>query len=235
MTCPICAAEEASPFGTKHGYSMQRCAQCDSLYVDPMPGGAELDAFYQAYHKTGQYRAKLKSKTRRARNRIRRIRWRGRGRRFIDVGCNVGFAVEAARQLGFDALGVDVDQAAISEARELFPDARFRAADVTDLAAQGERFDVVYCSEVIEHLAEPRPFVVALNRILAPNGRAFITTPNIAHRSLPIELIESDEIRPPEHLLYFNPRSLEILLAEAGFTSIRRQWTNKPTLKMVAR
>ena len=234
MTCPICENDASKPFGTKNGYALEECTRCGSLFVDPMPSAAELSAFYQDYHKTAQYRSKLASKTRRAKNRIRRIRWRGQGKSFIDVGCNVGFAVEAARQLGFDALGVDVDEIAISEARGLFPAARFEVADVEDLAASGKVFDVVYCSEVVEHLADPRPFVAALRRILAPGGRSFITTPNIAHRSLPDDLMTSDEIRPPEHLLYFNPESLTGLLERAGFRSTHLQWTNKPTLKIIA-
>ncbi len=234
MNCPICANDTSTPFGTKNGYTLERCTRCDSLYVNPMPSAAELAAFYQDYHKTAQYRAKLASKIRRAKNRIRRIQWRRQGKSFIDVGCNVGFAVEAARRLGFEAIGVDVDEVAINEARGLFPAARFEVADVLDLAASGEVFDVVYCSEVVEHLADPGPFVAALRQILAPGGRSFITTPNIAHRSLPDDLMTSDEIRPPEHLLYFTPDSLRGLLERAGFRSTQIQWTNKPTLKIIA-
>lgn len=234
MNCPICENETAQPFGTKNGYALEKCSRCESLFVNPMPSATELSAFYQDYHKTAQYRSKLASKIRRAKKRIRRVRWRGKGKSFIDVGCNVGFAVEAARQLGFDAVGVDVDEIAISEARSLFPAARFEVADVITLAAEGAVFDVVYCSEVVEHLADPRPFVAALKQILAPGGRSFITTPNIAHASLPADLMTSDEIRPPEHLLYFTPSSLTDLLADAGFRSTHLQWTNKPTLKVIA-
>ena len=81
----------------------------DLTYVDPMPTTAELSEFYREYYKTGQYRQKLDSKVRRARRRIRRVKRRVVGSRFIDVGCNVGFAVEAARQCGFEALGIDID------------------------------------------------------------------------------------------------------------------------------
>ena len=235
MNCPICDAAAARPYGVKNGFEISECGACASLFVDPMPSPEVLDAFYQNYHKTAQYRSKLPSKLRRAKNRIRRVAWRRRGRTFIDVGCNVGFAVEAARRLGFDAVGIDVDQAAIAEARALFPEARFEVADVIDLARDDARFDVVYCSEVVEHLADPLPFATALRQILAPAGRAFLTTPNIAHPSLPETLMESEEIRPPEHLLYFNPSSFELLLTNAGFRSTHHQWTNKPTLKVVAR
>ena len=134
------------------------------------------------------------------------MRRRTRGRRFLDAGCNAGFATEAARTLGFDALGVDVDPVTIDTARQLFPKARFAAEDIATLATRGEQFDVLYCSEVIEHLPRPLPFLHSLRQLLAPGGRALLTTPDLGHRSLPEHLIGTEMIRPPEHLLYFDPR-----------------------------
>ncbi len=200
-----------------------------------MPSTEVLAAFYDRYHKTRQYTAKLDSKVRRARRRIRRLKRRTKGRSFIDVGCNAGFAVAAARECGLDAVGVDIDAAAIGEARRLFPNCRFERCDVAEVEGA---FDIVYSSEVVEHLREPALFLAHLRRILAPAGVAFLTTPNMRHRSLPRqaeELIASDAIRPPEHLLYLGRKATTALLRRAGFEDVRYLWNLKPTLKVLVR
>lgn len=232
--CPVCGALDHSPFGSKSGYHLAACGACGALFVNPMPGANELAAFYDSYHKTGQYTAKLDSKVRRARRRLRRLRRTAAGRRFIDVGCNVGFAVAAAQSCGFDALGIDIDNAAIESARALFPDCRFARCDVAEVEGS---FDVAYCSEVIEHLPEPVPFLAAIRRALAPGGLIYVTTPDMAHRSqprTPRELLASDVIRPPEHLLYLDRRSTKIILERCGFKRVWFPLSINTALKAIA-
>ncbi len=119
--------------------------------------------------------------------------------------------------------------------RRLFPDCRFEHRDVADVAAE---FDVIYCSEVIEHLPQPIPFLRALRSILAPGGVVFLTTPDMGHRSLPRgarDLIATEEIRPPEHLLYLGRPALSAMLEESGFGDVRFMLNLEPTLKVLAR
>lgn len=237
--CPCCGERSTTFYGEKNSHQLYGCGACGALAVAPMPSDDELAAFYHDYHKTKQYAAKIDSKLRRAKRRIKmlRSRSRGKGMRLLDAGCNVGFATEAARRLGLDALGVDVDAVAIERARGLFPKARFELADIGTLAEAGERFDLVYCSEVIEHQPRPLAFLRALRECLVHGGRALITTPDMGHRSLPRSpehMLGTDMIRPPEHLLYFNARAAESALTHSGFTHVRFLTTFKPTLKILA-
>ena len=233
--CPSCATGPGRPFGHKDGFSLYTCETCELTYVAPMPTTAELSEFYREYYKTGQYRQKLDSKVRRARRRIRRVKRRVGGSRFIDVGCNVGFAVEAARQCGFEALGIDIDAVAIDEARSLFSDCRFEHCSAEAVAASGQQYDVVYCSEVIEHLPDVAVFLQAIRKLVAERGLVFITTPDLGHRSVRRDPYAVDFIRPPEHLLYFTRRSIERVMRRQGFTRVGFQQSLKPTLKVLAR
>ena len=63
-----------------------------------MPTDSDLNNFYNNYFKTKQYTSKLQSKIRRAKKRLKSIRKYSKGNKFIDVGCNVGFAVEAGNR-----------------------------------------------------------------------------------------------------------------------------------------
>jgi SAM-dependent methyltransferase len=235
MHCPCCPGVERRAVGAKDGFALFECAVCSLLYVDPMPDDETLARFYRHYHKTAQYTAKLDAKRRRAARRIRRLSRRVRGNRFLDVGCNAGFAVEAARQAGFDATGIDIDTDAIAQAQTLFPAATFEAISLEALAATGQTWDLVYCSEVIEHLRRPRDFVAALAGVVAPGGLLFLTTPDMGHFTLPRDRLAWDNVRPPEHLLYFNRRSLRRLLGTQGFIDVRIALNFKPTLKVTAR
>jgi len=56
---------------------------------------------------------------------------------------------------------------------------------IQKIAVEGEQFDLIYCSEVIEHLPSLHDFVNALYGALDKNGVLYLTTPDIGHYSLP--------------------------------------------------
>jgi Zn ribbon nucleic-acid-binding protein len=45
--CPICQANQTTPFYSKNGYTIVECAACRMRFVSPMPTPAELTAHYQ--------------------------------------------------------------------------------------------------------------------------------------------------------------------------------------------
>lgn len=72
--------------------------------------------------------------------------------RALDVGCAKGFLVEALRDRGVEAFGVDVSAYALGEVREdLRPYVRLADAGALD---PSERYDLVTCIEVVEHMEE---------------------------------------------------------------------------------
>lgn len=81
---------------------------------------------------------------------------------------------------GHQVLGVDAHELSISEARSrhVLPNLSFQAREVEDLVRNHLLFDVIVCSEVLEHLHRPQDFLIALNKLLRPDGALIITTPN---------------------------------------------------------
>lgn len=74
------------------------------------------------------------------------------GRRSLDVGCATGFVVEGLRELGFDAIGVDVSQYAVEHAAQ-GARGHIRHGDISRrLPFRDGRFDVVTVFETLEHL-----------------------------------------------------------------------------------
>lgn len=65
-----------------------------------------------------------------------------------------------------------------AHATELLPNAAFTAANLEDIAIDlGERFDLVICADVIEHLLNPDPCLQFIRRHMSSNGVLVISTP----------------------------------------------------------
>lgn len=102
------------------------------------------------------------------------------GRRALDMGCGAGLLAEPLARLGAAVTGIDAASETIAAARAhaaasgLAIDYRQGGVE----AAAGAPFDLVTCLEVIEHVADPAPFVAALAECVAPGGLLILSTPN---------------------------------------------------------
>ncbi len=102
------------------------------------------------------------------------------GKRALDVGCGAGLLAEPLKRLGAQVTAIDAAAENIAVAREhagasgLAID--YRAGGVEVVA--GERFDLVTCLEVIEHVSDPAAFITGLAAALAENGLLILSTPN---------------------------------------------------------
>jgi SAM-dependent methyltransferase len=99
----------------------------------------------------------------------------------LDVGCGTGdHLTYPLALLNHQVLGVDFHEASIQEARcrYVLPNLTFRSGQLDVLLQERSVFDLVICSEVLEHLYQPKEFLCALRRMVRPNGALIITTPN---------------------------------------------------------
>ena len=108
------------------------------------------------------------------------------GLKILDIGCGGGLLAEPIARLGASVTGIDVTDSAIiaakAHAETMQLSINYQTITSEELAASGVIFDVIYASEVIEHVVDRPIFVNAIAKMLAPNGVVIITTIN---RSLP--------------------------------------------------
>jgi SAM-dependent methyltransferase len=104
--------------------------------------------------------------------------------RALEVGCGAGrIAIELARR-GFQVDGLDVEPRVVEQAAELAASAGVAAKFfVADFSKPDPRFpdatyDLVVCSEVLEHVEPWREVVDNIARVLKPGGLLVLTTPN---------------------------------------------------------
>jgi SAM-dependent methyltransferase len=103
----------------------------------------------------------------------------------LDAGCGSGAFTIGAARLGYRALGVSWDERNQKKALERakscgVPNADFQVLDVRNLQLRADwvgAFDVVICTEVIEHILDDAKLLHDLANCLCPGGRLLLTTP----------------------------------------------------------
>jgi SAM-dependent methyltransferase len=147
------------------------------------------------------------------------------GARLLEVGCGGGGALRVLRQLGWEAEGVDFDEAAVARARE-----RGLPVRLGTVAAQrysDGHFQAVVMSHVLEHVHDPRGLLAECRRVLADGGALVVVTPNTASRGHARFGPHWFALEPPRHLLLFDARNLRRLAEEAGFRVERLRTTSR--------
>lgn len=99
--------------------------------------------------------------------------------RVLDAGCDAGVLAGLLLDRGCQVVGVDVRSSSIELARQRCPTAQFHVRDIRSLRLD-EHFDVVVCTDVLEHLVEPER-KRAITRLLAhlePGGLMVVSFPS---------------------------------------------------------
>ena len=101
------------------------------------------------------------------------------GKAALDVGCGAGLLAEPLARLGAKVTAVDAAPELIEAARAHSAgqglEIDYRASPVEQIEGQ---FDLITAMEVIEHVADPASFLVAIAARLAPEGLLILSTPN---------------------------------------------------------
>jgi len=138
------------------------------------------------------------------------------GDRALDLGCGTGEFTAALARAGAEVVGADVAEAALTRARARHPELDFRLVPIDGpLPFSDNAFDLVWASEVIEHVADTE-----VRRVLAPRGRLLITTPSHGRLLLAVGGIERYSEPLGDHLHLYSKRSLRSLLEDFGFDGI---------------
>jgi SAM-dependent methyltransferase len=143
------------------------------------------------------------------------------GDRALDLGCGTGGFTALLALAGADTVGADVAEAALERARRAHPELRFvRVAIEGPLPFDDHAFDLVWASEVIEHVADTARWLSEVRRVLTPGGRLLLTTPN--HGRIRVLLHGLERYSEPlgDHLHLYTRRSLAQTLEEFGFAEM---------------
>ena len=154
----------------------------------------------------------------------------GPGRRVLDVACGPGHIGEQLRSRGNYVVGVEVSAAAAQEARTKLDEVHsFDVEDPWPAEVLEQSFDVVVLGEVLEHIFDPVEVLRVVHRVLAPNGRVVITTPNFLVWIARLQVLfgrfryQRYGLFDFGHIRWFTYDYLRQVVSEAGFV-IDTEW-----------
>ncbi len=100
----------------------------------------------------------------------------------LDVGCGGGYLAEELAKIGLNVTGIDPSAKTIATARA---HARQEGLSIQYIEGRGEelpfeadRFDIVCCCDVLEHVENYEDVISAIARVLKPGGLFFYDTIN---------------------------------------------------------
>jgi ubiquinone/menaquinone biosynthesis C-methylase UbiE len=154
------------------------------------------------------------------------------GDRVLDLGCGAGtFTALAADSGASSVIGADVAQAALTRARRDHPELDFRQIAASGpLPFSDNQFELVWASEVIEHVPDTAAWLSEVRRVLVPGGRLALTTPNHGRLRLLLGGVERYSQPLGDHLHLYTQRSLRDLLTGFGFGKVRVRAEGGPPL-----
>lgn len=222
INCPICDSSKSRYERLLAGFQLERCAHCGLVFVNPRQA---FDAIMSLYKEKEDPQSCIDVYQRIATSDVlarydrklalleRRLGQKGR---LLDFACAAAYLVERASKQGWEAYGLDLGEW-VRQAADLRGVKNVLIGTLVDQHFPDGWFDVVYASQIFEHLQSPMEDLAEISRILKPGGILYIEVPN--YRTLPIMANRDDfELNsPPQHINYFTPGALRTMLARSGF------------------
>ncbi len=129
----------------------------------------------------------------------------------LDIGCGYGFWLNFCQERGFDVLGIDISEMAISWAKHhcKIP---VTTSSVENFSSE-RTFDVIVMCDVLEHFMEPVKQLKKLRDMLSDDGVLYIQVPNL----IGFKLRNGQGYHLPYHIWQFSLRSMRNILNKSGF------------------
>jgi len=239
LACPVCQTRRFSYSFSIETFRLVKCRECDFTFLNPQPTDQELGEIYSSDYFLGSTDqeqasrfANLKYATAEEYLELMEA-YSGLARgRFLEIGSGSGDMLLAAAKKGFKVTGVEYSSHACQTAQSRLLkeglEGEIICGEIDAISSRSGEFDVCVMADLIEHVRDPRHFVEVLHRVLRPGGVIFIATPSLDSWSSRLLGARWMEYKP-EHLSYFNRKTLEGLLFSEGF----RQLSWEPGYKIL--
>jgi 2-polyprenyl-3-methyl-5-hydroxy-6-metoxy-1,4-benzoquinol methylase len=236
IMCPVCGSGVWFKRYKINRWDIEECDTCGFARIDPLPA-AETRA--ECYSKEKVIERNIKGKsfpqnfsrrlkrlfgalTRRDKNRIfynKLCRYLPPEARILDVGCGDGAFLRIAKN-NFICAGVEISGYLASLA-EREDGIKAITGDFLRVDFADNKYDGITLISLLEHLDDPAQAVRKCYGLLNGGGILLMKTVNHGCINRMIKKENWTGFRPPDHLTYFNPVNLRMLLQNAGFEKIK--------------
>ena len=230
LVCPLCQGgnlQRIYEVKTWSDYGIEKCRTCGFAFASPRPSAQELERFYTStYFERSQptvlgyanYRSVAEINARRMWTEMKDLlaQHQIKPRRLLDVGCATGGFLAEAQADQWECVGVEFSEFAIDVARKEFG-LNVLKGDVfhSDLAPGSFGLSTMW--HVLEHVIDPVSTLDRTRELLAPGGLLFIELPNWGSIGRKVRGAQWSQLKPPEHINFFTPKSLATTVRKVGF------------------
>lgn len=195
-------------------FQLMRCVSCGLVSLQPQPDYETLLPHYPDWIWQNELIRKrgLHPKFQVALTILQR--WHPTPGTLLDVGCATGEFILAARALGWQAVGLEIDERQVEVARESGADARV-CSDFPSYI-RDTKFEAITFNHVLEHVPSPRAYLEKALQLLMPGGILLVSVPNYDSLSRRIYGPYWSHLDLPRHLFHFTPKTLGNLVTAAG-------------------
>ncbi|MEN9848312.1 MAG: hypothetical protein RL368_1052 [Pseudomonadota bacterium] len=227
-------------FGVAGSWELKACENpsCGLAWLDPMPLTEDLALAYQQYYthtaNTQSYATFWKRLDHGIYRRLNKLLGKLTGLyaqqqraahlfleppygKLLDVGCGSGRFLQQMRTVGWEIEGTDFDPKAAATAHAEYG-LTVRVGDLASIAYPNEQFDAITLQHLIEHVPDPIALLQECRRILKPQGRLVLVTPNLESWGHQYFASAWRGLEPPRHLYLYARQNLQNLAARSGFT-----------------
>jgi len=242
VNCPACNKRDYQKYCKKYTLDYVLCNNCQTVFINPRPTPAILDDFYQNsknYKFWNKYIFPSSEGARRKkvfRPRAQLVRdlckkYSNRKGTILEIGAGFGTFCEEIKRFKLFKRVI-----AVEPTPDLAATCRKRGIETIEERIEdtviNDKVDVVVSFEVIEHLFSPEAFLKGCSSVLRKGGIIMLTCPNIKGFDI-VVLRELSSAVDAEHLNYFHPGSLALLLKRSGFNVIDKITPGKLDAELV--
>lgn len=234
--CPVCGSKEWIKRYKIDSWTIEECKACGFAHIDPMPERVDRAECYSeekvvgrnvkqknSLRKLSRALKKLWSKaTKRDKSAIfynKLLRYLAPESKVLDVGCGDGSFIDKAKE-NFVCTGIEISEYLASLA-EKKPGIKIIIGNFLSTELKSEEYDGVTLISLLEHLDDPLSAMKKCFELLRQGGVLLTKTVNYNCLNRRIKKEGWTGFRPPDHVVYFSPSNLELLLKKIGFEKIK--------------
>jgi 2-polyprenyl-3-methyl-5-hydroxy-6-metoxy-1,4-benzoquinol methylase len=149
----------------------------------------------------------------------------------LDLGAGSGAFSICLKNTDFfqDVIALDLSEACVKACRKQGLNSSVGTIESID----ADSIDLICINDLIEHVFDPSSFLTNCLRVLRKGGYISIATPNGEGFDFKILKDKTQNITPPEHLTYFNPHSLSLILSKTGFQTVLVETPGKLDVEII--